>query len=229
MTKDNEWIGDLGHLALADASLGVLLVDMLSLLAHAGYPAGPSAVDTGKTTRQSARAVQGLLSAQPELFGDTAGDWLSDLIAVTELRNELLHAVALNRCSACGTASRFLHPRSGREVDRSEQVVRDVTAQALALYKTGMVVAAQIAERVNARIVAGARLQAEATGEVQNPPQVYPHQAVHECANCAGNGRGRTTMAIGTAVEVYPREQLQALMDGQRSCGPDTSRIIAET
>lgn len=94
--------------------------------------------------------------------------------------------------------------------------MRDLTARALALHKDGMLVAEQIAERVNARIVARARLDAEATGEIQNPPQVYPHHVTHKCGNCTGNGRGSTTIRLGTAVAVYPREQLKAVMEGLR-------------
>lgn len=169
---EDQWVGDLGHLALADATLGALLIDMLTVLAHAGYPEAPLVVDPGLTTKQAARDVRRCLEAEPELFGDTAKDWLSDVDTVTDSRNELFHAVALDRCDTCGAATRFVHPRSGREVDRSEQAVRDLTARALAVHKNGTLVAEQIAERGNARIVARARLDANATGEIQNPPSV---------------------------------------------------------
>lgn len=212
MTTEDQWVGDLGDLALADATLGALLIDMLTVLAHAGYPEAPLVVDPGLTTKQAARDVRRCLEAEPELFGDTAKDWLSDVDAVTDSRNELFHAVALDRCDPCGVATKFVHPRSGREVDRSEQAVRDLTARALAVHKNGTLVAEQIAERVNARIVARARLDANATGEIQNPPQVYPHHVTHKCMTCTGNGRGSTTIHIGTAVEVYPHEQMKAVM-----------------
>lgn len=216
MPTEDQWIGDLGHLALADATLGALLIDMLTVLAHAGYPETPLVVDPGMTTKQAARDVRRYLEAEPKLFGDAARDWLSEVTAVTDSRNELLHAVALDRCGTCGVATRFVHPRSGREVDRSEQVVRDLTARALAVHKDGTPVAEQIAERVNARIVARARLDAEATGGVQNPPQVCPHHVTHKCATCAGNGHGSTTIHIGAAVEVYPHGQLKAVMESLR-------------
>ena len=216
VTTEDQWIGDLGHLALADATLGALLIDMLIVLAHAEYPESPPTVDPGLTTKQAAGDARRRLEAEPELFGGTAGDWLSDVVAVTDSRNELLHAVALDRCGVCGASTRFVHPRSGQEVDRSEKVVRDLTARALALHKDGMLVAEQTAERVNALIVARARLDAEATGEIQNPPQVYPHHVTHKCGNCTGNGRGSTTIRLGTAVAVYPREQLKAVMEGLR-------------
>lgn len=214
MTTGDHWIGDLGHLALADATLGALLIDMLTVLAHADYPEAPLSVDPGQTTKQAARAVRHYLEAEPELFGDTAKAWLSNVTAVTDSRNKLLHAVALDRCGTCGAATRFVHPRSGHEVDRSEQAVRDLTARVLGVRKHGTLVADEIAERVNTRIVVRARLDADATGEIQNPPQVYPHHVTHKCATCTGSGRGSTTIRIGTAVEVYPHEQLKALMEG---------------
>ena len=208
MTED-QWVGDLGHLALADATLGALLIDMLTVLAHACYPEAPRVVKADLTTKQAAREVRRCLEADPKLFGDTAEDWLSAVTAVADSRSELLHAVALDRCGTCGSASRFVHPRSGREVDRSEQAVRDVTARVLAAHKHGTLVAEQIAERVNSRIVAQARHDADATSEIQNPPQVYPHHVTHKCATCSGDGRGSTTICLGAAVEVYPREQLK--------------------
>jgi hypothetical protein len=76
VTTEDQWIGDLGHLALADAALGALLVDMLTILGHAGYPVVPPTVDPGKTTKQAARDVQRRLDSEPELFGDTAEGWL---------------------------------------------------------------------------------------------------------------------------------------------------------
>lgn len=106
------------HLALADATLDALLIDMLSVLGHASYPGAPRLVKPGLTTKQAARQVRRCLEAEPELFGDTAKDWLSEVTAVTDSRNELLHAVTLDRCGTCGAATRFIHPRSGWKVDR---------------------------------------------------------------------------------------------------------------
>ncbi len=57
VTTEDQWIGDLGHLALADATLGALLIDMLTVLAHARYPEAPLVVNPGLTTKQAAREV----------------------------------------------------------------------------------------------------------------------------------------------------------------------------
>lgn len=213
VTAEDHWIGDLGHLALADATVGELLIDILTLLEHAAYPDAPRDVDLGLTTKQAAIKVRAALQREPALFGDDAGSWLSDVIEVTDVRNALLHAVALNRCGTCGLATRFVHPRSGSDVDRSVQAVRDLTARVLALYRDGLLFADEVAERVNARIVEGARRMADQTGEVQNPPQVRPHHASHQCAGCAANGRGATSISLGTAVLVYPRALREALFE----------------
>lgn len=207
MTAEDHWIGDLGHLALADATVGALLIDILILLEYAAYSNAPRDVDPGLTTKQAAIKVQAALIREPALFGHDAGSWLSDVIEVAEVRNALLHAVALNRCGTCGLATRFVHPRSGSDVNRSDQAVRDLTARVLALYRDGLLLADEIAERVNTRIVECARRIADQTGEVQNPPQVRPHRASHQCASCAADGRGTTSISTGTAVLVYPRAQ----------------------
>jgi hypothetical protein len=70
MTSDDQWIGNLGHLALADATLGALIIEMLSILAHAAYPDAPAAVNPGATTKQAAKKVLSRLDADPNLFGD---------------------------------------------------------------------------------------------------------------------------------------------------------------
>jgi hypothetical protein len=204
VTAQSHWIGDLGHLALADATLGALLINMLDMLAYAGYPEWPSRQEFGLTTKQAAREVERWVEEEPELFSDPATDWLSDVIAVTDLRNALLHAVALNRCGTCGAATRFIHPRSGQEVDRSEHAVQDLTRRALELHENGKLLAEQIAERVNERILGRARLDAETTREIQNPPQVHPHHTTHMCANCTGTGLGQTIIQIQPAALVYP-------------------------
>jgi hypothetical protein len=140
----------------------------------------------------------------PGLFGDTAGSWLADIVAATDVRNELLHAVALNQCDVCGAASRFVHPRSGNEVNRSDEAVRELTAQLWSLREEGKSVAVRIGELVNARIVAYAKRVANTTGEIQNPPQVSPQLLTRRCSRCDGNGTGSATHTLGTAVEVWP-------------------------
>ena len=143
VTKQDYWVGEIGHLALADASLGALLIDMLRLVAEAGYPEPPAQVDTGLTTKQAARAVEQQLQRDPSLFPDDFAQWLADVTDATETRNHILHALAVNRCATCGSAELFVHPRSGEVVDRNEEAVHALTSQALALREQGMPLADQ--------------------------------------------------------------------------------------
>ncbi|WP_350280481.1 hypothetical protein [Kribbella sp. HUAS MG21] len=210
MTTEDHWVGNIGHLALADSALGALLTDILQALAQAAYPAPPAKVDVGLTTKQSVRKVERRAHSEPHLFPSQTGAWLLEVHEATELRNSILHAVAINRCANCGAASHFVHPRSGQHVDRTDEAIRNLTTQMLKLRERGIELAEEIAQRVNAQIVARARAAAEATNEIQNPPQVYPHRSVALCAECAGNGRGTITARLGTAIEIWPREKLRA-------------------
>jgi hypothetical protein len=212
VTTGDNWIGDIGHLALADSALGALLTDMLQVLAEASYPEPSTRVDVGMTTKQAARRLQRCVEADPGLFPDPTSAWLEEVVRATELRNSILHAVAVNRCANCGAASHFVHPRSGSQVDRTDEAVRTLTSQLLALRPPGMLIAEGIAERVNAQIVDRARITAYATDDIQNPPQIYPHRSVALCVSCAGNGRGSITTQVGTAVEVLPRERYRAMV-----------------
>jgi hypothetical protein len=67
----------------------------------------------------------------PSVFPDIADDWLSEVLEAADVRNELLHAVARNRCIKCGTATLFQHPRTGRLIDRSEDAVQTLTEKLL--------------------------------------------------------------------------------------------------
>jgi hypothetical protein len=214
---DEGWVGDLGHLALADASLGALLIDMLGMLAHAGYPKEPGEVDHGQTTGNAARAVGRRLSSDPDLFPDDAAAWLAEVQAASESRNQLLHAVALNRCNTCGHATRFMHPRSGVEVDRSEATIQRLTARVLELNRLGGQIAEEVAKRANERIVKRARHEAEATDEIQSPPQVSAQHVTRVCGACAGDGVGNATVRLGTAVEVWPQARFRAFVDELRA------------
>lgn len=213
VTNQANWVGDIGHLALADASLGALLIDILRLVAEAGYPDRPSSVDTGLTTKQAAAALQSQLQRDESLFPNDFAEWLAVVDDATESRNRIMHAVAVNRCVNCGSAEQFVHPRSGEFVDRTEEAIRALTTQVLALHDTGRPLADQVSERVNERIAAHARADAEATGEIQNPPQIYPQRSTALCAACTGTGRGSITVQLGTAVEIWPREKFKMLKE----------------
>jgi len=56
-------------------------------------------------------------------------------------------------------------------------------------------------------------VNAEETGEIQNPSQIYPQRSTALCATCTGTGRGSITVPVGTAVEVWPREKFRMLKE----------------
>lgn len=93
--------------------------------------------------------------------------------------------------------------------------MRDLTARALALHKDGMLVAEQIAERVNARIVARAsrcrsdRRDTESAAGVSTPCDAQVRELHRERSR-------QHDHPSRTAVAVYPREQLKAVMEGLR-------------
>lgn len=213
MTTDRQR-GHIGNLALADAALGALLIDIARLAAEASYPDPPGAIASGATTGWAATLVEQQVDRYSDVFPDKFDGWLAEVREATDLRNAILHAVANNTCRQCGTIGSFWSPRDGEPVDRTDEVVHAVTAQAERLHQQGLEHAEVVAERVNARIVATAREAAEATNEIQNPPQVKaPHPNEHLCANCDPNGRGHTIVRLGTAIEVWPREKLQMLKE----------------
>jgi hypothetical protein len=111
------WVGDVGHLTLADSALSELLIDMMRMLDYGHLSAMPKEPDPGLTTRQAAGDVRRFQEKYPRLFPDDADDWLSEVLDATEERNELLHAVARNRCITCGTATLVRAPAHGK-VDR---------------------------------------------------------------------------------------------------------------
>lgn len=203
----DHWIGDLGHLALADAMLGATLIDLLGVMEYLSYPETPREIDAGLTTKQAARAVGAHYQKDPSLFPATAAEWLREVIKATDLRNRMLHAVALDRCAGCGNATLFRHPRSGLAVDRSEEAVRSLTACLLTLNGEALQVATDVSAAVNKRIVDRATALAEELDEAQCPPQVYPQRVHRLCAHCSPGGSESVTVSVGTAVAILPRSQ----------------------
>ncbi|KRF32413.1 hypothetical protein [Nocardioides sp. Soil805] len=57
MTRDGDWVGDFGHLTLADTALSELLIDMLRMLDYGHLSSMPKSPDPGLTTKQAAKAV----------------------------------------------------------------------------------------------------------------------------------------------------------------------------
>jgi hypothetical protein len=207
---ESERIGDIGNLALADTALSELVIDMLGMLRYADLftpVEDRKAPDPGLTTKQAARQMQRVIAKDPRLFPKDAPvhALLDAVLAVSEERNQIMHAVALNRCVECGNATLFQHPRSGRFVDRSEDAVQELTDRLLDLREQGIELANQVAWQVNRRIFIGAMVLANDIGETVVPETVMPRQAEHTCGDCNGDGRATARVTIGLGgVEIHP-------------------------
>lgn len=217
MTQRDDWVGDVGHLTLADSSLGELLIDMLRMLDYGHLSAPPKAPDPGLTTGQAVRAVQGEHKRHPRLCPEGLESWLRDVVDVTARRNEVMHAVARNRCVRCGTATAFHHPRSGHAVDRSAAAVQALTREVLQLIERGRALAGEVADLVNRSIILGAMLIADDTGESVFPETVIPDSTRHTCGDCNGDGRATASLVVRVgAVEVKPTGRIKALLEERR-------------
>lgn len=218
MTREGDWVGDFGHLTLADTALAELLIDMLRMLDYGHLTCMPKAPDPGLTTSQAAKEVLKFKERYPRLLPDDAKNWLSEVLAAAHERNELTHAVALNRCIRCGTATLFQHPRTGKWIDRSDEAVRALTEKMLDLREAGDSIAARIAKLVNDRIILAAMLLADDTGETIVPETVRPHVVEHTCGDCNGDGRATASLVVRAGgVEVKPTGLTKALLENRRT------------
>jgi hypothetical protein len=215
--RGGDWVGDVGHLTLADSALSELLIDMLRMLDHGHLSATPREPDPGLTTRQAARGVRKVQKEYPRLVPDDADDWLNEVLDAAEKRNELLHAVALNRCDTCGTATLFQHPRTGKVIDRGEEAVQTLTEKLLDLKERGGEIAEQMATLVNKQIILGAMLLADDTGEAIVPETVRPHVTKHTCGDCNGDGRATAAVTIQLGnTEIMPTGLTRRFLEGIR-------------
>ena len=190
---------------------------MLRMLDYGHLSSMPKAPDPGLTTKQAAKEVLKLKEKYPRLVANDADDWLREVLATADERNELTHAVALNRCVTCGSATLFQHPRTGKWIDRSDEAVQALTERLLDLRETGDEIAARIAKLVNNSIILGAMLLADDTGETIMPEAVHPHIAKHTCGDCNGNGRATASLVVRVGgVEVKPSGVIKALLPGRR-------------
>lgn len=218
MAKVGDWVGDLGHLMLADTALSELLIDMLRMLDYGHLSSIPKPPDPGLTTKQAAKQVLKFQEKYPRLVPGRACEWLDDVLAATDERNELTHAVALNRCNRCGDATLFQYPRTGRYVDRSDNAVHALTEKLLDLREAGEEIATEIATLVNKSIILGAMLLADDTGKTIVPETVHPHRVSHICGDCSGDGRATATIALQVGgIEVKPTGLTKVLLEDRET------------
>jgi hypothetical protein len=199
-------MADFGDLVLADAMLGRILEEMIEILRQDDAWSGRAQLKAalGSTTRQAARDLRKRVEADPDLFPDTAIDWINRVRTASAERNAIVHAHAVDRCIDCGTSSHYHYGAAAENVDRSPARVDQLTEQLLALTREGEELGRVMVSRVNKRVIDSARATAAKTGDSVLPPQFSFAYVVHHCGDCSGTGRGETVVQLGTAVEVLP-------------------------
>jgi hypothetical protein len=183
-----------GQLTIADATLCYLLLDIL----REAEDRNPGEMTTGQVSRK----LLDLAKRDPTLLTSDITDWLERVKRATVKRNEVVHAVARDRCVMCGQATQFEH--RGSPVDRSPAGVRLVTSEFTTLINEGVKLAALISDRINAREVAKAQDLARSTGNAQSPKQILIGQSWHRCTTCSQTGVAEVVVALPTAVAVLP-------------------------
>ena len=111
MTLDSQR-GDIGNLALADAALGALLIQIAEMVEEANYPDPPKKISQSLPTGRAARLVEKQVACYADLFPDQFGAWLEQVVTATDMRNKIMHAVAVDTCVECGNATLFDTPRA---------------------------------------------------------------------------------------------------------------------
>ena len=183
-----------GRLTIADATLCDLLRDVRQEVE--GQKFGDM------TTGQATDRILALAKIDPSLFTSDVTDWLKRIKKAAEKRNNIVHALARDRCVMCGQATQFEH--RGKLVDRSPLTVEKVVGEFTKLIGEGVKIAALISSRLNARVFVQAQASAKSKGKVQTPRQVLIGQNWHNCAQCSSTGVATTVIPLPTAVAVRP-------------------------
>jgi hypothetical protein len=217
-----------GQVTLADSMLGEVVADMRKILAYANWPGTVREPAVGVITGRAAERFAKELGHEAALASTALVNWIAQVEEMTQHRNRVVHAIALNQCMNCGEATMFRHPTpdtrhptpdtrhpaSGR---RRRPLAGGCGIRCCALRTLradGVALATELSEAVNQRIFVEAKKIADATDEIQNPPQIYPHHVEHLCPTCTGE-RGSTVVHLGTAVAVIPTPRWPEFRDGQ--------------
>lgn len=183
-----------GQLAIVDATL----CDLLRDLVHETTGQDTRLLTTGK----AADKLLALAKRDPSLVTPDDVDWLKRVKRAAEERNQVIHAIARDRCASCGQATQFEH--HGVPVDRSPAAVARVASDVKALIDEGVNLACLISERLNAREVVTAKALAASTGSLQTPRQVLIGQNWQLCTACGAGGSGKMTVTLPPLVAVLP-------------------------
>lgn len=185
----------IGELTLAETALGNLLGDLLQSL--------PGAKRLPPTSGQRARKLERIGASDAEVFPSTFHDWISRVEMAVDGRNEIVHAMATDRCIYCGTATRYEH--RGSAVDRTPKTARMLAGAIDALTAEGVEIAADVSGRVNLAHQQEATRAAMEAGQPQSPVQVRVGGIVHACVDCEHPSAGRSvTVTTPSALIVLP-------------------------
>lgn len=187
----------IGELTLAETALGALIKDILSSI-----PDYTPKKKKWESTGQAVGRLQHLLDTQAEFLPPSVPPWLVRVASAVDQRNEVVHALAGDRCARCKVSTHFTN--SDGEVNRSPERIRALTELIDTLTLEGLALSVDISELVNLRYLNNARSEAARTGMVQTPPQISIGLPWHVCGNCTGTGTGAMTIALPTVVVMFP-------------------------
>jgi len=142
-----------GRLTLADAMLGEVVTDLRRIVAYANWPGPIREPADGLTTSRATRKLEVELGHEAAFATGPLASWVAAVTEVVELRDRVVHAIALNQCMNCGDATMFRHPRSGKDVDRSPDAVEAILARYDELRTRGLPLAAELSGAVNTALL----------------------------------------------------------------------------
>lgn len=198
-------LGPVGELALADTALCELLAEMLTAV----WDLEGITDAVPDTTGATANRLLGALKRHAVLVGLAADSrpWLKRVVAAAAQRNGLIHAIALDRCIRCGSATRYEH--RGSQVDRSAGAVSATIAEFASLTREGIILASGLSQAVNREYLNRARRHND---KETAPPQIRIGGTLHWCPRCSGDGSAHTvTNAPAVAVALRKEQDLRAM------------------
>jgi hypothetical protein len=116
----------LGQWVLADAMVGEVVTDLRKIDAFGNWPGPIREPAVGGTTKTSAQRLEKDLRVEAALSSPDLMTWLREVVDVTTQRDRAVHAIALDQCMKCGSATMYGHPRSGEGVERSRDALLSV-------------------------------------------------------------------------------------------------------
>lgn len=125
MATNDDAVGPMGDLTLADTMLGQLVKSLLQWV--------DNPIREGATAAQAAHRLQETWNGQG--WCDRLPDldllpWVEEVIDASHARTQVVHAVAHARCIECGEVSHYTHHRSeGEPVNRSPEALHELATR----------------------------------------------------------------------------------------------------